>query len=162
MTSAARSRGAVPVGVCTHLPPVEGGAVRALRLWFSGAEGRAEMAARFARRFGAEAGGAHLDRLGRFLETLAGSCRRPLMRHGIGCACLGADECVLATLLAAAGEGDRDEAMLLACVLVRADRAGALVAEAEALAPLLGCLAPPAEPGADPLPPGPPAGATRH
>lgn len=70
------------------------------------------------------------------LCDLCGLCtlaaRRPLMRHGEDCPCLGADESAIATLIAQAAGGDRDDALMLAMTMVRADRAPALVAAAQA------------------------------
>jgi hypothetical protein len=69
-------------------------------------------------------------------NRLCGLCttaaRRPLMRHGQDCPCLGADECALATLILSATSGEREDALMLAMTMVRADRAPAVVAAAEA------------------------------
>jgi hypothetical protein len=45
------------------------------------------------------------------------------MRHHVGCRCLGADEACLAQLIGSAAEGAREDAMMIACLLVRADAA---------------------------------------
>jgi hypothetical protein len=52
------------------------------------------------------------------------------MRHGTGCPCLGADEAALAAFLRMAAEGEREEAMMMGMVMLRADA----VPEAVALA----------------------------
>jgi len=59
--------------------------------------------------------------------------RRPLMRHGTGCSCLGADEACLATLVEAATEGAREDALLMACLVVRPDMSPMVVADAAVL-----------------------------
>jgi hypothetical protein len=49
-------------------------------------------------------------------HCLAG-CRRPLLRHGGGCPCLGADEAAFARLVQTATEGEREDALMLACCM---------------------------------------------
>lgn len=60
--------------------------------------------------------------------------RRPLIRHGLGCSCLGADENCFAQMIAAASEGAREDTMMLAALIVRPDFAPALAALSEELA----------------------------
>jgi hypothetical protein len=133
MSLADLRRGAAPVGMVTDLPPLEAGAVRYLRLWCGDKPSRDRVALDFAAALG-PAAGAHA------CSTLAGLCdlcarygRRPLMRHSQDCRCLGADESCLAHLVASAAEGSRDDAMLLASLLVRADMAMGLATLAEEL-----------------------------
>ncbi|AJE47662.1 hypothetical protein [Celeribacter indicus] len=59
--------------------------------------------------------------------------RRPLMRHGMGCDCLGADEAVLAQFVRLAAQGAREDATLMAMLLVRGDMAPLAVSLAEQL-----------------------------
>ncbi|MGI3166817.1 hypothetical protein [Pseudooceanicola sp. 200-1SW] len=59
--------------------------------------------------------------------------RRAILRHGARCACVGADEAVLAHLVTIATSGDAEDAMLMACLLVRADMAPAVVSQARIL-----------------------------
>ena len=49
------------------------------------------------------------------------------MRHGGGCPCLGADEAAFAQLVQTATEGEREDALMLACCMVRPDLAPSLV-----------------------------------
>ena len=68
-------------------------------------------------------------------ETLSALCaqygRRPLMRHGLDCKCVGADESCFANFIGYASEGAREDAMLMATNLVRPDMALVLVGLAE-------------------------------
>ena len=59
--------------------------------------------------------------------------RRPLLGHAPDCPCAGADECVFARFVALAAEGAREDAVLMAALLVRADVALCLAALAEAI-----------------------------
>lgn len=103
-------RGAATVGYLTELPAVEAVAVIYLRLWFSGPSSVVEE--EFARGLGSCEGAEKFTAFERLMQLIATSARRPVMRHSVGCKCLGADECVFANAVAAAAEGDRQEAML--------------------------------------------------
>lgn len=50
------------------------------------------------------------------------------MRHSVQCKCLGADESCFANFIATAATGDRDDAMLIATLLVRPDVAPLITA----------------------------------
>ena len=67
--------------------------------------------------------------------------RRALMRHHVSCRHVGADEACLARLVDAAARGERDDAMLIATLIVRADVAAGLVCEAEQAAAALARIA---------------------
>ena len=117
--------GGAPVGRVDTLQPLEGLSVRALRRWCDGGpEALAED-------LGWALGDPHGERAARAFDALCrhclSSCRRPLMRHGGGCPCLGADEAAFAQLVQTATEGEREDALMLACCMVRPDLAPALV-----------------------------------
>jgi hypothetical protein len=121
--------GGLPVGHLDTLPPLEGLSVRALRRWCDGGpEALAEDLAGSLGGRGDEAAQA-FDALCR--HCLA-SCRRPFMRHGCACPCLGADEAAFARLVQTATEGEREDALMLACCMVRPDLAPGLVHLAQA------------------------------
>ena len=65
----------------------------------------------------ARAGMRHFEGL---VAILAREGRRPLMRHALACRCVGSDEVVFAHLLATAAMGEREDAMLVATLLVPA------------------------------------------
>lgn len=50
------------------------------------------------------------------------------MRHSVHCKCLGADESCFANFIVTAATGERDDAMLIATLLVRADVAPLITA----------------------------------
>ncbi len=112
-------RGGAPVGQLRDLDPIEAASVLYLRLWCEGETGRARLHQDFVTTLGPSQGEAAV---GAF-EDLCGLCtqcgRRPLMRHSMSCACLGADESCFANLIALAGEGEREDAALLASLIVR-------------------------------------------
>ncbi|TMV10078.1 hypothetical protein FGK63_03175 [Ruegeria sediminis] len=129
--SAATNRGGAAIGRISDLNPVEAGAVLYLRLWSDGAPGRAEMARDFAIALGADGGRSALAILDQIFGLCALHGRRPLIRHGSGCVCLGADENCFAQMIAAAAEGEHDDALMMALLIVRPDLAPALVALSE-------------------------------
>lgn len=124
-------RGAAPVGHVADLDPIEAGAVRCLRLWCE-ADGPQSLVARdFVASLGAEAGGRAAETFSELCALCVRYGRRPLMHHATGCACVGADEACFARLVGAAGAGAREDAMLIASLLVRPDVAPGLAILAE-------------------------------
>lgn len=129
--TARTSRGGATVGRLSDLTPVEAGAVFYLRLWADGANGRADAASDFDIALGADHGQSTMLTLDRLCALCANHGRRPLVRHGLGCACLGADENCFAQMIAAASEGAREDAMMMASLIVRPDFAPALASLSE-------------------------------
>ncbi len=132
MTGAAHNaRGGASVGYVTELDAVGAGAVLYMRLWFDGPEAQAQVWRDFSSHLGPDGGRAAL----RSLENLCSLCaqhgRRPLMRHQVQCRCLGGDEACFAQFVGAASDGDREDAMMLAMTMFRADMAPCLVGLAE-------------------------------
>ncbi|MBY6056719.1 hypothetical protein [Leisingera daeponensis] len=116
--AAAQPRGGVTVGTLSDLPPLEAGAVIYLRHWFSGSETRDQMRRGFEVNFGPEVAEAAFEAFGYLCNFCATHGRRPLVRHGMTCRCLGADENCFANLLASAAEGQKDDAHILASLIV--------------------------------------------
>ncbi|UWQ44656.1 hypothetical protein [Leisingera aquaemixtae] len=116
-------RGGVTVGTLSDLPPLEAGAVIYLRHWFSGAETREQMRRDFEVSFGPEMAEAAFEAFGSLCNFCAAHGRRPLVRHGMTCKCLGADENCFANLLASAAEGQDDDAHILASLIVTPHKA---------------------------------------
>jgi hypothetical protein len=112
-------RGGAPVGHLLELPEVEQGAVACLRLWCEGPETQARLWNDLAHALGSAHGGTALKALEQLLGLILRHGRRPLMRHGLDCRCVGGDECAFANLVAAAAEGEREDALLIASLLVR-------------------------------------------
>jgi hypothetical protein len=115
--------GGMTVGLMAELDAIEAAAVMCLRLW----PGSGPLA-------GPSAGGVGHE----VLAAVAALCRhavdharRPILRHDPACPCLGADEACFARMISAATAGDREDAMLIAVLMVRADAAPGLAALAE-------------------------------
>lgn len=121
MTGAEKNRGGAPVGWLTELDGVEAASVIYLRLWSDGPESQASVWSDFATSLGADQGRKALNAFADLCTICLTHGRRPLMRHAVNCRCLGADESCFAHFISAAIHGDRDDAMLIATLLVRAD-----------------------------------------
>ncbi|EKE71785.1 hypothetical protein [Celeribacter baekdonensis] len=74
---------------------------------------------------------------GQMMMVFERHARRPLMRHHPDCACLGADEAVMARFVRLAARGAREDAALMAMLLIRADIASMAVSLAEQLGLLI-------------------------
>lgn len=120
MSAQSPTPGSAVVGSLTEVAPWEAELIMSIRFWMDGAEGQSEVWSGFARRFGVDRGRAELQAFERLLSVLCTCARRPLMRHGLGCTCIGSDEAVLCALVREASRGDLAEASLLAGLLVPA------------------------------------------
>ena len=76
-----------------------------------------------AERQGAAAAAGIAADFGDLMLFFARHARRPMLRHDVDCPCAGADECVFARFVALAAEGAREDAVLMAALLVRPDMA---------------------------------------
>ncbi|MEL7466614.1 MAG: hypothetical protein AAFN79_21250 [Pseudomonadota bacterium] len=117
MSCDAIRRGGAPIGRLEHLPTLEIAAVLHLRLWGKEREEDEAIELMTAAPWRAFEG---------LTYVLQNYWRRPLVRHSPNCACLGADEAAFAHFVSAAGTGEREDAMLLASLIVRP--AGNLIA----------------------------------
>lgn len=126
-------RGAAPVAHLDELPPTEARLILALRHWCEGPEAQAELWNDIALEMGPARGRHWLSRFEELLSLVLNQGRRPMMRHGLGCRCVGADEAVFAHFVSLAATGEREEAMLVASLLIRADLAPIAVSLAQQL-----------------------------
>ncbi len=121
MSTQHKQRGGAPVGYITELDAIEAASVIYLRLWSDGDDARAQVRNDFLTALGPVQGHKAL----RSFEDLCGLCvrhgRRPLMHHAVQCKCLGADESCFANFVAVAADGEREDALLIATLLVRPD-----------------------------------------
>lgn len=122
------ARGGAAVGLLADLPPLEAGVVRYLRRWFSGNNARAELHEAFCKSLGPDLAGSAFESFGQLCDYCVTHGRRPLIRHGVTCSCLGADENCFANLVAAATEGEISDADLFAALIVSPHQAQTLSA----------------------------------
>ena len=124
-------RGGSPVGYQNELEDVESSAVLYLRLWCDGPEAQKDVYNDFSTVLGELLGKKSVNSLDKIWKLLADHGRRPLMRHDVECKCLGADEACFANLIRAAAEGQREDAMIFATLLVSPDFSAWVVALAQ-------------------------------
>lgn len=149
----AQPAGAAAVGRLSDLAPLEAAAALYFRLWRAGEGGRARASADFIALLGTGHGAAALTALDRLSALLDAHGRRPLCAHSPACPCLGGDEACFARFLAAAATGEREDSMLIATLMIRADMAPLAVAMAEELAVALRRMALRVSPAAGPRAP---------
>ena len=130
MTAGERNLGGTPVARLDGLPPLERRVIRCLRLWCAGAEGERAVRCEIARD-DADAGDRLARSFGELIRVTAGNARRPLLGHALECPCAGSDECIFARFVALAAEGSREEAILIAALMVRPELAIYLASVAE-------------------------------
>jgi hypothetical protein len=128
MTGESNIRGGAAVGFISELTGIEAASVIYLRLWSDGVDAQASVWNDLASRLGPDRGRRALQSFEDLCSLCARHGRRPLMRHSVQCKCLGADESCFANFIATAATGDRDDAMLIATLLVRADVAPLITA----------------------------------
>ncbi|MBK0327535.1 hypothetical protein I5535_09515 [Rhodobacteraceae bacterium F11138] len=133
MNALTNPRGGAPVGHLVHLGSVEQAAVRLLRAWSNGADTLGEVIEIFRADLGPTRAELIRDALCQLCELCCRHGRRPLMCHHTSCSCLGADESCFAHFIANATEGRREDALLMATLLVRADCVLHLLTHAETL-----------------------------
>lgn len=114
-------RGGAPVGYLNEISDIESSSVLYFRLWCTGPEAQSQVWNDFAMSLGPAQGRAALKVFERLCGLIFHHSRRQLMHHDITCQCLGGDEAIFANFVAAATQGDREEAMLMASLLVRSD-----------------------------------------
>lgn len=115
--------GSTVVGQLTDIAPWEAKLILTIRLWMDSPDGQAEVWGQFARCFGTRQGRIELRQFETFLTRLLTCARRPLVRHGLGCSCIGSDEAILRTLVSEAERGDLAEAALIASLIAPAHHA---------------------------------------
>ncbi len=114
-------RGGAPVGCLAALDDIAATSVIYFRLWFDGADAQAHVWNDLAKYLGRDRAERALEAFEKLCSLCARHGRRPLIRHAVGCKCVGADESCFANFIATATDGDREDAMLIATLLVRAD-----------------------------------------
>jgi hypothetical protein len=105
----------------TELDSIEAASVIYLRLWCDGPDAQLQVCSDFTNGLGDDQGRKAFQSFEELCTLCARHGRRPLMRHSIQCKCIGADESCFANFVATATDGDREDALLMATLLVRPD-----------------------------------------
>ena len=140
MKKAQEQRGGAPVGFIAELDGVEAASVIYLRLWCDGSKAQANVWNDLAAGLGTDRGRRALKGFEDLYNLCSAHCRRPIMRHSVNCKYLGADEACFANFIACAAMGDREDAILIATLLVRPDVAPLITALAADFGHALMCM----------------------
>lgn len=125
------SRGAAPVGHLGELSAIEASAIIYWRLWAEGTDGQRRVQSDFRNGLGEPAGLEAVQALAGIFDICVRHSRRPLMRHGLGCKCVGADENCFANFIGYASECRREDAALIASLMVNPNLCMPLAAMAQ-------------------------------
>lgn len=118
MTPDHHKRGGSAVAQMADLDPWEAMLVRSLRLWCEGPAGQSSVLEMFGEFTPHSDGGRTFEAFDDLMRTLVARSHRPLVRHDIGCSCVGADEAVFANLVRVASDGYHIDASLIATLMV--------------------------------------------
>lgn len=121
MSGAGQHRGGAPVGRIADLDGLAAASVIYLRLWCDGPDAQSSVRSDLESGLGHARGGRALKAFMDLCSLCATHARRPLMTHAATCKCLGSDEACFANFIATAAMGEREDAMLIATLLVRVD-----------------------------------------
>ncbi|WP_108815511.1 hypothetical protein [Loktanella sp. Alg231-35] len=116
-------RGGATVGHLHDYDAVTAAAVIYLRMWCDSPETQAGFVTDLTGTLGIGRGHKAVEAFAELCSICARHGRRPLTRHGLHCKCVGADEASFGHFIATAAEGEREDAMLIAILLVRPDMA---------------------------------------
>ncbi len=125
--------GKAAVCLMSDLSPLEQRLVLYIRLWSDGQQGQSDIWNDLVEGLGPTTALIALQNLESLLRHTVVHARRPLNRHAAHCPCVGGDECILARFVSLATEGAREDAILMATLIVRADVSLGLVRIAEEL-----------------------------
>jgi hypothetical protein len=117
MTPDHHARGGAAVAVLSKMDPWEANLVLNLRLWCEGPHGQEQVWTEFRRALPGPVAQRECRNFERLLHTLLDAAHRPLVRHDVSCACVGADECVFVNLVRMAADGHLTDAALIATLL---------------------------------------------
>lgn len=123
MTPDQHAHGGAAVAVLNQMQAWEANLVLNLRLWCEGPSGQQQVWNEY--RAALKSTDAHLEchAFETLVRTIVSAAHRPMIRHHVGCSCVGADEAVFVNLIRFASEGHLNDAALVATLLIGPARA---------------------------------------
>ena len=118
------ARGGATIGVLNTLESWESFIVLNLRLWCDGADGQAQVWAQYRATLPIGEAKAQCATFETLVRTITSMAQRPLVRHDVACACVGADEGIFLHLIRTASDGHLNDAALIATLLAGPAQAG--------------------------------------
>lgn len=117
MTPNDHAQGGAPVAVLNRLDTWEANTVLNLRLWCEGPEGQEQVWSEFRRALSGQDASDEWRAFQDLISTVISHAKRPLVRHDVGCSCVGSDECIFLNLVRTASAGHLNDAALIATLL---------------------------------------------
>ena len=111
------ARGGAAVAVLSQMEAWEACLVLNLRLWCTGPEGQAEARAEYMRALPGEEARRAWHGFDTLMRTIIDTAWRPMVRHDVGCSCVGSDECIFLHMVRTAAEGHLNDAALIATLM---------------------------------------------
>lgn len=112
------ARGAAAVGVLNRMSAWEANLVLNLRLWCEGPQGQAQVWSEYRRSLCGEDAQRECRTFEALVRSIIDAAHRPMVRHEVGCSCVGADEGIFVNLARTASDGHLRDAALIATLLV--------------------------------------------
>ncbi|MEO0379556.1 MAG: hypothetical protein AAF252_04755 [Pseudomonadota bacterium] len=117
MMSEHHKRGGAPVTTLNRLDAWEAAIILSLRRWCEGPSGQLIIRNELDCAFGRSEAVRAWEDFDCLIRRIVGTAFRPLVRHDVGCNCVGSDEYVFAHLVGTASEGHLNDAALIATLL---------------------------------------------
>ena len=117
MSAAIHARGGAAVAALNRMEAWEANLVLNLRLWCEGPVGQSQARKDYSNalpRYEADRAWYTFEGL---LNKIISTASRPMVRHAVGCNCVGSDECVFVNLVRTASDGHLNDAALIATLL---------------------------------------------
>lgn len=125
--------GARPVGLIADASAITQGVVWALRAWLDPSEGANGVYHGLAKKLGPTEGARAYALIEAYFGAIAVFHSRPIHRHELRCACLGADEAMMGQILELAAFGQTASAMALAAHIISPEGLNEMIAAAAPL-----------------------------
>lgn len=117
MSNAHHARGGAAVAALNRMDEWEANLVLNLRLWCEGPVGKSQARKDYSNVFPAPEADRAWQDFENLVKKIIRTASRPLVRHEVGCNCVGSDECVFVHLVRTASDGHLNDAALIATLL---------------------------------------------
>ena len=118
-----QARGGATVGVLNQMETWEANLLNNLRLWCDGPCGQVRVWNEYRQALSDDSARSECHAFDSLIQILGANAIRPLVRHDVGCTCVGADEGVFLHLVRYAADGHSNDAALMAALIAGPARA---------------------------------------
>ncbi|MCV6593719.1 MAG: hypothetical protein OIF48_12245 [Silicimonas sp.] len=117
------ARGGAAVAALNRLDGWEANLILNMRLWCEGGHGKTQVWDEYLRGYPEMQAQREVEAFSSLMAVISDHAARPLVRHSVGCNCVGSDECVFLNLVRTAADGFLNDAALIATLLAGPARA---------------------------------------